>query len=122
MPGLWVAHCLAFDVISSGKTPSLAIEDATDAVALWLERQREPYCSTAPSIFWRYQEQIVGQGCAINYREIAPTDGDPDRVYVINLHMSFDTCEGIVSGFAGPEARGLVWSGSAEHRPYLMGD
>jgi predicted RNase H-like HicB family nuclease len=73
IPGLWVSHCLDFDVISQGETPQDAIDAVTEAVAMTvvddLHSDLDPSERRAPAEFWDRLVHILKHGDQVKLSE-----------------------------------------------------
>ena len=69
MPGVWVAHCLDFDVISQGDSLQLAIDSVTEAVAMTvvddLQNGLEPNDRRAPAEYWEHLARVLKHGTQV---------------------------------------------------------
>lgn len=74
IPGLWVAHCLDFDVISQGESPKSAVDSVTEAVAMTvvddLENGLDPNDRRAPAEFWDQLAHVLRHGNQVKLTEV----------------------------------------------------
>jgi predicted RNase H-like HicB family nuclease len=74
--GLWVSHCLNFDVISQGDTPQEALASLREAVAMTvvddLENGADPAERSAPTELWDRLERVLREGQAVTLSEVKP--------------------------------------------------
>lgn len=79
IPGLWVAHCLDFDVISQGDNPAHAIESVTEAVAMTLlddlHHDLDPNERRAPAEFWDQLAHVLKHGNQVKISEVVDKVG-----------------------------------------------
>src|SRR5258706_5776124 len=66
VPGEWLAHCLDFDVMSQGNSPSHALEMIFEAINITVEEdlraRRDPFARRAPDEEWKTLWSIVNSG------------------------------------------------------------
>jgi predicted RNase H-like HicB family nuclease len=76
LDGLWVSHCLNFDVISQGDTPQEALASLREAVAMTvvddLENGADPAERSAPTELWERLERVLRHGQAVKLSEVKP--------------------------------------------------
>jgi predicted RNase H-like HicB family nuclease len=74
IPGVWVGHCLDFDVISQGNSPQNAIQSVTEAVAMTViddvQNGLDPGERRAPSEFWERLAQVLKHGERVKISEL----------------------------------------------------
>jgi predicted RNase H-like HicB family nuclease len=70
IPGVWVGHCLDFDVISQGDSPHDAIDSVNEAIAMTvvddLHHGLDPNERRAPAEFWDRLVHILKHGDQVN--------------------------------------------------------
>lgn len=74
LPGVWVSHCLDFDVISQGASPAEAVVAVTEAVGMAvtddLNARLDPFERRAPSEFWDRLLRVLKHGKAVKISEV----------------------------------------------------
>lgn len=74
IPGIWVGHCLDFDVISQGDNPQKAIDSVTEAVAMTvvddLQNGLDPNERRAPAEFWDRLAHVLKHGEQVKISEL----------------------------------------------------
>ncbi len=83
VPGVWVAHCLDFDIVTQGASPADALKMIREAVTMCLiddleatgcvERER------APEEFYKKLDRIFDEGVKVSTLE--PPKSAPEIVY-----------------------------------------
>jgi predicted RNase H-like HicB family nuclease len=75
IPGVWVGHCLDFDVISQGDSLQNAIDSVTEAVAMTViddvQNGLDPGERRAPSEFWERLAQILKHGERVKISDLS---------------------------------------------------
>lgn len=86
--GVWVGHCLDFDVISQGSDPREAIEAVIEAVAMTLlddlQNNLDPRDRRAPDEFWVRLAKILKNG-----EEVKLADVKSDHRVLIATQATF---------------------------------
>ncbi|HEY1555814.1 MAG TPA: hypothetical protein VGF94_13340 [Kofleriaceae bacterium] len=76
VPGLWVSHCLNFDVIAQGENPLEALESLREAVTLMVSDDllngRDPQERVAPEEEWNKLARIMKNGKPVKLSELKP--------------------------------------------------
>lgn len=79
IPGVWVAHCLDFDVISQGNNPKLAIEAVNEAVAMTVVNDLceglDPEDRRAPDEYWEQLAHVLKNGKLVKLDEVKEMKG-----------------------------------------------
>jgi predicted RNase H-like HicB family nuclease len=74
IPGIWVGHCLDFDVVSQGDNPQDAIASVTEAVAMTvvddLQNGLDPNERRAPAEFWDRLARVLKHGEQVKISEV----------------------------------------------------
>lgn len=74
IPGVWVGHCLDFDVISQGDSPHDAIDSVNEAVAMTvvddLHHGLDPSERRAPAEFWDRLAYVLRHGDQVKLSEV----------------------------------------------------
>jgi len=91
IPGVWVAHCLEFDVISQGENPHHAIDSVTEAVAMTvvddLHNGLDPNERRAPAEYWDRLAQVLKHGSQVSLSEVT---GDANVVLATQVTLVFE--------------------------------
>lgn len=74
IPGMWVGHCLDFDVMSQGDTPHDVIESVTEAITMTVEDDLhnglDPSERRAPDEFWDRLAHLLKHGKQVKLSEV----------------------------------------------------
>ena len=66
VPGMWVAHCLDVDVVTTGRTADHALEMIREAVSMVVADDSgeglDPLSRRAPQEFWDEAKRLRGAG------------------------------------------------------------
>jgi hypothetical protein len=77
IPGVWVSHCLDFDVIAQGDSPQSSIDSVTEAVAMTvvddLQNGLVPGHRRAPAEFWDRLAHVLKHGNRVTISEVIGT-------------------------------------------------
>lgn len=94
--GLWVSHCLNFDVISQGEDPQSALEGLKEAIAMTvlddLIAGLEPRERAAPLEDWQKLERVLTKGAPIALSQVKP-----EQKLILATNLTF-TVEAIEDG------------------------
>jgi predicted RNase H-like HicB family nuclease len=92
--GIWLAHCLDFDVMSQGSTPREAVSMVCEAIDIVLEADRavgrDPYERRAPESDWAEMFEAVREGEPGAFADVIDRpigDEDEDRFLVVALEI-----------------------------------
>ncbi|NOU33335.1 MAG: hypothetical protein HOO96_36015 [Polyangiaceae bacterium] len=114
LPGQWVAHCLDFDVISQGNSPTHAFQMIAEAANMFalheLNAGREPMGSAAPDASWEEFDSLFAQ-CTPVSGELSP---EPSHVYFGMIPMRFEYHEAVGT------ARRQLHSAKPRVQPLMM--
>jgi hypothetical protein len=77
IPGVWLSHCLNFDVISQGETPQHALEAVCEAVEMVIVDDLTEHLDPlergpAPHEDWERLGRIISAGTPIKLPEVSP--------------------------------------------------
>jgi len=82
VPGQWVAHCLEFDVVTQGNSPSHALNMAREATEIVVENQRDPFLRRAPDQFFVEFVKLLRNARKIELSQLENAGPDGENKFV----------------------------------------
>jgi predicted RNase H-like HicB family nuclease len=113
IPGIWMAYCLDFDVISQGDSPKDAIDCIAEAVQMAvmddLDEGRDPFArQRAPEIFWDRLVRVLEHGEEIKISEVERPSMLALQITLVFKRVSRDHRDSVDMMLNRPEPTGYI--------------